>query len=400
MRQNSSVNTKNPPSFTLVHPQSIMGNMLSRHRFLKYVEQLISRALQHAGALFPKFKPIRGQSLSLLHLPAELREEIYSHLLLPQIVYRTSPTTNPRVSTRRSVCIYTNPTGTFANAGTVHSLNQWQNGTSRTLDNNVGAFYVDTCVYLPCAFPGNVLLVCKQLREECLAYYTRRLNSGSHATIADPEPIEQTASYKLAGAEGAVLCEMTERLHDDDCVRVTLEFFKQMHNLQESYMLGRQCLSPRFMALTSTFNRLKKIKFMVWVGHARPLNFRDTGNMVEDLSPRMAIDSLLKHFPLVEEVNIDLLIHFGDFIHWGGQSPLWLKIKDWFETSISLTPKARLRKMEKRLLMVMRNSNPRTKIMLRQCESLQVLVERDTFRVSHLYCEWSEQGLTLIVRIS
>lgn len=263
----------------------------------------------------------------------------------------------------------------------------------------MGAFYIDTCVYLPCAFPENVLLVCKQLREECLAYYARRLNSGRHATITDPEPIEQTASYKFAETEGAAPCEMIERLHDDDCVRVTLEFFKQMHNIQESYMLGRQCLSPRFMALTSTSSRLKKIKLMVWVGHARLLNFRDIGNTVEDLSPRKAIDSLLKYLPLVEEVNIDLLIHCGDFMYWEYPSPWWLKIEDWFETSISLTLKARLRKMEKRLLMVMVDSNPKTKIMLRQCESLQVLIERDTLRVSHLYCEWSEQGLTLIVRI-
>lgn len=327
----------------------------------------------------------------MFRIPLELREEILSHVLLPQLVHTSSPTSD-----------------TYS----THRLRRPE------------PTYVDTRIYLPSRMPSNLFLVCKQLREECLTYHARRLNSNRLTNIPDSNPIHHTTNYQPGEGDDTISDESLERLHDDDCARVTLEVLRQHRGLWGYYVPERQEPSPHFMALIPLLSRLKHIKFIVWAGHdwwsgdsTRPIvkikrlqrarlsrvsadqddkviqpTLWENDGTTKALAPRpnplsVAIDALLRYLPLVEEVKIDLLIHHVDWWSWDLPDPWWEGIREWLDGPISPIAKDRAWKVERRLTIVLHGDLRNSGTVLYQRESVQrdssvIRIERGTRKVS------------------
>ncbi|KAF1980106.1 hypothetical protein BU23DRAFT_2568 [Bimuria novae-zelandiae CBS 107.79] len=332
-------------------------------------------------------------SSPFFRVPLELREEILSHLSLPQHVHTSSSTPD------------------------TNSIHQHIRNTPA---------YVDTRIYLPSRMPSSLYLVCKQLREECLAYHARRLNSSRHATVLGPNFLQEIKSHTLAERNHASSDDRLERLHDDDSVRVTLEILRQSRgrNVGE-----RREPSPCFMGLTPLLGRLKKLKFIVWAGHdwwsgentlpvvsVRPPQTARIPRVSSDqddevkrapvwqrddtsvsLAPRpnplsVAIDALLQHLPLVDEVKIDLLIHDIDYWNWDLPDTWWEGIRDWLDGPISPIAKGRVKKIDRRLIMVYHGHVRDSGTLLHQRESIQqentvIHIERGTRKYED---EWED----------
>lgn len=324
-------------------------------------------------------------------IPLELREEILSHLLQPQYVHTSSATPD------------------------THSLHR---------HNKAAPTYVDTRIYVPSRMPNNILQVCKQLREETLAYHARRLNSSRHAIVVDPKSPNETTGHTLAERNNTGSDDMLERLHDDNMVRMTLEILRQHRGTMGYYTPERKELSPRFMGLKPLLCRLRKCKFTVWAGYdwwsgesTRPISKGERldkarisrvsadqddkatkptiwlqGGARNTLESRpnplsVAIDTLLQHLPLVEEVKIDLLIHDIDYWNWDLPETWWEGISDWLDRPISPLAKGRVKKIDRRLIVVYHGHARVSGTLLHQRELVQqdntvIRVERGTRQVS------------------
>jgi hypothetical protein len=167
----------------------------------------------------------RGSALSLLHLPLEVREEIFSNLLLEGHVYASSSA--PRAY-------------------------------SRVSNMNKHIFYVDTRIYLPARFASNMLWVCSQLREECLGYLARRLNSRFRIQCDDMASLENNIGREVEADEAM------ERLQNNDIARITLEVCRDLCG--SMFIPERSVVSPCFLSLVTILGHLRKIEFAIWAG--------------------------------------------------------------------------------------------------------------------------------------
>ncbi|KAJ4288401.1 hypothetical protein N0V90_011636 [Kalmusia sp. IMI 367209] len=268
--------------------------------------------------------------------------------------------------------------------------------------------------------PTNVLRACKQLREESLAYHARRLNLSRDATIVDSEPFQQSTSHRLAERNDTSTDELLERLHDDNAVRITLEIPRAFRSNMGYYTPERREPSPRFIGLIPLLHRLKRIKFTVWAGYdwwsgesTRPIvkvrrlqkarfsraSADQDGRVAKSvllekedenssLEPRpnplsVAIDTILQHLPHVEEVQIDVLIHDIDYWNWDLPETWWEGVRDWLDGPISPLAKGKVKKIDRRLIVVYHGHVRDSGTLLHQRESLQqdntvVHIERGT----------------------
>ena len=308
----------------------------------------------------------------LLRLPTELKEEIFSYLLLPRTTYRTSPTTDPKKPMKPSP-EPTSPAEKRGNAGVPDWLFMGpQQHAPYTADDIPGDFHIDTCIWLPCRLPKVVFWVCKQLREDCLAYYVHHLNFSRHPTIRDPVPLT-LADYVSSLEKDRMFDEYVEQYQDDGegYVRVTLEFFRQWRSAHDFFMIDRQNISPQFMALTPVFNRLRKIKFIVWFGYAKSINRQWSSDMVLSSHPGKTIGALLEHLPLLEEVKIDLFLREVNYWNWKRPNAWWSEVKDWFERPMPLVPGGRLKRIARKVIEVGDNGTNDSWTVFSQCDSLQ-----------------------------
>ncbi|KAF2678052.1 hypothetical protein K458DRAFT_446655 [Lentithecium fluviatile CBS 122367] len=312
-----------------------------------------------------------GQS-TLLSLPLELRDHIYSFLLLPQHVYTSSATPE-----------------TY----TIYRSNKDQ------------PTYVDTRIYLPARLSPNILQTCKQLREECLSFHAHHLNSLSPTTVTDPTPPESTLSHKLAARNNTHPDETMERYHDDGVVRITLEILRTFRGTMGFFVPVRDVPSPHFLSFLPLLGRIKKMKFIVWAGYdwwsgnstrpvisidrsrrAKPKRTWPDQTDVQQPSVRreddsipsqarrpdrlaVAIDTVLQHLPVVEELQVDVLLHATDFTNWDLPEEIkWEGIREWLDGPVSLSAGAQLKKVHRRLIVVHQGPPTISGTFLRQCE--------------------------------
>lgn len=323
----------------------------------------------------------KGDPSPLLTLPRELRDEIFAHMALPQHVYTSSVTPDTR-SLHRS--------------------------------NKIWPTYVDTRIYLPVRPPTNILATCRQLREECLQLYASLFNSLLPATITDMRPAEETASNKLAARINASSEELAERAHDDDSVRITLEIQRAIRGTMGYHVPKREDLSPRFMALLPLLRRLKKLKLTVWAGYSwweGPVERRFIGIEVRptarfkrtspdqddklqeptqwkeeaacyskpDNALSTAIDAILKNLPLIEEVNVDILMHVSDYFNWDLPDVKWEGVQSWLDGPVCSNTGDGLKRVYRRFVVLDPGPPTKSATFLRQLESRQK--GKDYFRV-------------------
>jgi len=299
---------------------------------------------------------------TLLSLPLELRDLIYQDLLLSQHVYTSSATLD-----------------TY----TIHRTTKDQ------------PTYVDTRIYLPARLPGNILQICKQLREECLGFHAHYLNSLLPINVADSTPPESTSSHQLAARNNTTIDETMERHHDEGVLRITLEILRAFRGTMGFFVPVRDVPSPHFMALLPLLSRVKRMKFTVWAGYdwwsgnstrpivsvdrARELKARrnvlkakrtwsDQTDVIQSptvqreeatdasQAPRpnhlaTAIDKLLDHLPVLEELHVDVLLHVIDFTNWDLPEDIkWEGIRGWLDGPVSPSAEGRLKKVQRRLV--------------------------------------------------
>ncbi|KAF1998422.1 hypothetical protein P154DRAFT_621779 [Amniculicola lignicola CBS 123094] len=296
-------------------------------------------------------------SSPLLTLPRELRDEISELLLLPAHVYTSAP----------------------APAHTLHR----RMGTDAT--------YLDTRIFLPVRAAPNMLATCRQLRDECLDLVSRRTGPRSGLIRQDLQKRkeeEDTSMYPHHSGDSS---------RDDEHVWLL-------------YACSRGAFSPHFLALRPLWGRVRKLRVLVWAGFdfwkgpvllrrmweeydklsgAKPVRSkvkRTTSDQTDELvhSPIFAtttggkekkyapplppnplsvvIEKLLGYMPMVEELEVDVLIH--THLYWNWDLPddeghvQWEGLRPWLDEALlslssvtgSNTAPRPLRKLTKRLV--------------------------------------------------
>jgi hypothetical protein len=276
-----------------------------------------------------------SQRLSLLELPRELRDEIFSHLALPETVYTSGDKPNT-----------TSVTNPQAQAKT----------------------FIDTRIYLPCGVRPNVLAVCRQLREECLQHHNRTLTSlpstlptaqdqetDLHAILSsNPDPFSNDRKEDEIEEE-------FERLGDHS-LRFTLLVQKPQRGRFGYAVPAREELSPRFMKLLPLMDRAKKLRLVIWPGFdwwngSRPRSFiKVNGRMKidEEAPPQpdavsVAIGKVLERLPAVEELEVDVVAHVSEFSKWDLPDLAWTNIQYWLDGPIVRGAGKKLNKVNRRL---------------------------------------------------
>ncbi|KAF2642087.1 hypothetical protein P280DRAFT_517083 [Massarina eburnea CBS 473.64] len=326
-------------------------------------------------------KSIASDPPTLCTLPLELREEILSHLLLPEHVYTSS--------------------------------SQAQKDQAQRLDTKKLETYVDSRIYIPTRLPANILQICRQLREDCIGFNTRLLNSPF--SKAKPGPLLQAGGSwdrTLTKQEGDK-DEIIEHHHDDNMVRITLEVDEAIVESLGSYIPERIEPSPHFLSLLPLLGRLRTIKFIVWAG------FNWWGSQSDSTTPKLeemlkrarirrtfsdqddqvaepsvwkpatstpsstditnhdslskALSTLLDHLPLVSEVQIDILLHATAYLNWDLPNTKWEYVKKWLDGPPAYNPvenRAVLEKVQRRLVTValVGSSKVFSRVFLRQLE--------------------------------
>ncbi|KAF2194787.1 hypothetical protein K469DRAFT_547510 [Zopfia rhizophila CBS 207.26] len=264
----------------------------------------------------------------LLDLPREIRDEILHYIVLPQHVFTSTPKPNP------------------------YSLHR---------SNKTEGTFIDTRIYLPARSPTNVLGVCKQLHEECLEFIACIANSHRPAPISDPRPVEESRSNQLAARANTDIEEISERKKDDGSVRITMEILRPIRGAMGFYVPTRDELSPRFMALLLLLRQIKRVKFIIWGGWDWWRGPKETltpkaefsATQPESTKPdqlSVAVDRVLRHLPLVEDVSIDVLMHVSDYWNWDLPEVRWEGIQGWLDGRIYPNDERKLKRVYRRLI--------------------------------------------------
>jgi hypothetical protein len=261
-------------------------------------------------------------SSSFLSLPRELRDEILDHLTLPQYVYTSSTKkdTQNLYQTRRAV----------------------------------GETYVDTRISLPRRPPPNILATCRQLRQEC------------------PEPEVQPMSNVLAERLGTEFAEKAERACDDGTLRITMEIERSLRGPHGYYIPAREQLSPRFLGLLPLMDKAKRLSVFLWPGYdwwnggpqvlidKRGNACVNPGKGAKPNAASTAINSMLQHFPLVEELSVHVLMQASEGGRWDLPDRKWENIQPWLDAPIASNVGPNLMKITRKLTAFWDVSRPET----------------------------------------
>ncbi|EMD94847.1 hypothetical protein COCC4DRAFT_43330 [Bipolaris maydis ATCC 48331] len=278
-----------------------------------------------------------GSSL-LLSLPRELRDEILSHLTLPQYVY-TSSTTKDTHNLYRS-------------------------------NHAMGETYIDTRIRLPQRPPANILATCRQLRQECLEYHARCLHAAQPSK--SPNPTDRPMSNILAERLGSEFTEEAERACDDSTLRITIEIQRSLRGPHGYYIpiRGHDHLSPRFLGLLPLMDKTKKLRLILWPGYewwngGPQLLVDKYGNprINADEVPKpdaatVAIKSLLDYFPYVEELSVDVLMKASEGERWDLPERKWENMQPWLDAPVAPNVSPNLTKITRHLTAFWEASRP------------------------------------------
>jgi hypothetical protein len=263
-----------------------------------------------------------------MSLPRELRDEILGYLVLSDFIY-TSSTKPDTANLHRSKV--------------------------------EARAFVDTRIYLPCRISPNVLGVCRQLREECLQCHTHILASCSPSATLLPRG-DRPSSSVLAARLGNEVDEEVERLGDQG-IRITLEAQRAQRGPFGYSVPLREELSPRFLALLPLMERSKKLKLIVWPGYdwwngSRPratkmVNGRpkidENVSAVKPDAVSFAIGKILEQLPAVEELEVVVQAHTGEFSRWDLPDLAWQNIQYWLDGPVAREGGQSLTQVHRRL---------------------------------------------------
>lgn len=281
-----------------------------------------------------------------LAIPRELRDEIFSYLILPEHVFTS--TSRPDAQ----------------------SLHQ----SSKNPET-----FIDTRIYLPARAPSNVLSVCRQLREEFLHHVCRLANAPTLSSIPGTKPVEETQSNVLAGRANQSDEDTAERHQDNGTVRITMEIKRPMRGNMGFFTPARDTISPRIAAMAFLLQRLRRVKFVVWGGMAwwdgppivsrtssgqrsvqsdepqatQPVNGSNSIPTEHEAKPDpllVSMDELLKLMPNVEEVDIDVLIHAREYLNWNLPDIKHEGIRGWIGSPISSLEGREFSRVDRRLI--------------------------------------------------
>ncbi|KAF1942933.1 hypothetical protein EJ02DRAFT_453837 [Clathrospora elynae] len=228
--------------------------------------------------------------------------------------------------------------------------------------------YVDTRIFLPSHPPANILVTCKQLRQECLEHHAYMFNVSSPSLSKDAE--EKPMSNIVAERLGAEFAEEAERACDDGTLRITVEVQRPLRGPQGYFVPERNELSPRFLALLPLMNKTKKIRFAIWPGYdwwnggPQPLtdkygNIRpNTDQAKKPDAVSAAIGKILECLPQVEELSVDVLMQASDGVRWDLPDAKWENVQPWLDTSVTPNAGQTLRKVTRRLIGFCKVSEP------------------------------------------
>jgi hypothetical protein len=267
----------------------------------------------------------------LLALPRELRDDILGYLNLPAYVY-TSTTIKD-----------------------THHLYQSRRSSGET--------YVDTRICLPSHPPANILGTCRQLRQECLEYHVRLLNS------QPSEVPKNSESNVLAARLGAEFAEEAERACDDGTLRITLEIQRSLRGSHGYYIPVRDELSPRFLALLPLMNKARKLRLTIWPGYDwwnGPQPFYDKrgnarinpGEAAKPNAAFVAISKVLQQLPHVEELIVDVLMQAQDGGRWDLPDRKWENLQPWLDSPITPNIGQALKKINRNLTVFWKATEP------------------------------------------
>ena len=180
---------------------------------------------------------------TLLTLPRELRNKIYTHLFLPSHTYSTSPRPSSYAIKRLTP---TQPT------------------------------YIEDEIFLPTRPPLNLLHTCAQTRHEVLEQTALAFNNppARHQPrgITTPPPPSSSSSPNPSSAVPATTTSDTStstNVNDATApVTLTLQHQIPVRGPFGPYTPTRTALSPRFHALLPLLTLPKRLRFTIWAGWA------------------------------------------------------------------------------------------------------------------------------------
>ncbi|KAF2827779.1 hypothetical protein CC86DRAFT_369031 [Ophiobolus disseminans] len=270
--------------------------------------------------------------MTLLALPRELRDQILTHLLLPPYIYTSSA----------------KPDTTNLHRGKTDA-----------------ATYIDTRIYLPVRICPAALGVCRQLRveglEQCarVVHMNTKASNGAGGWDGDIGLKGGGKSSILASRLGTENDDAAERHIDKKTPRITLEAKRPQRGKFGYAIPVRDTLSPRFTALLPLLQNTKILRIVVWPGFewwsgARP-GATSGRKGVDPIAPAAldavsyALGAVLAQLPRVEDVEVDVLAHVGDFSRWDLPDEKWVPVQYWLDSPISPQGENRLQRVTRRL---------------------------------------------------
>jgi hypothetical protein len=177
-------------------------------------------------------------------------------------------------------------------------------------------------------------------------------------------------SNVLAERLGTEFAEEAERACDDDTLRITLEVQRQLRGAHGYYIPARDDMSPRFLALLPIMERTRKLRLTIWPGYdwwnGGPPVFIDKrgnarinpGEVGRPNAASVAISRVLKYFPHVEELNVDVLMQASDGGHWDLPDKKWDNVQPWLDAPVMPNIGDTLKKITRKLTGFWRKSDP------------------------------------------
>jgi hypothetical protein len=276
---------------------------------------------------------------TLLALPRELRNEIYTHLFLPSHTYSTSPRPSSYAIKRLTP---TQPT------------------------------YIEDEIFLPTRPPLNLLHTCAQTRHEVLEQTALAFNNPparrQPSGTATPPPPSSSPNPSAAPATTTSDTSTSTSTNVNDAtapVTLTLKHQIPVRGPFGPYTPARTALSPRFHALLPLLTLPKRLRFTIWAGWtwwdgppltrtspplssgARRVARRvscDETDCVE-VTPRtvrererdtlgVVLGKVLGCLSGVEEVEVEVRILVWDYCNWDLPVRRWERVEGWLGGSV------------------------------------------------------------------
>ncbi|KAF2997972.1 hypothetical protein E8E13_006461 [Curvularia kusanoi] len=283
----------------------------------------------------------------LLNLPRELREEILRHATLPPTIYTSSI-------------------------------------------GEADKSYVDSRIFLPSHPPASLLASCRQLRQECLEHHAHLLNSGISMKSTPSEEQSADSTSNTSSSDGDFDLAAEQAVDDGVTLRLTLEVQRgRRGQFGGHHIPDRTELSPRFLSLLPLIEHTRKLKLVIWpgfdwwngpsqtaslerwrqkkamlkrinayqVGHTEPPSETQapeasSATKIQPDAVSVAIEKILEQLPVVEELDLNILIATGDLFRWDLPDVKWEKIQPWLDGAVTKRGCQQLRKVSRRLISV------------------------------------------------